>query len=269
MSQLFFSSELQSLYQTGKLSQLVSRCQELLSELRAAHGAEHHEIALLSGDLARGYYEMGDFHAAIDVTKEILKLDRAALDNPLADRARNLSNLGLLYLRVGKHVEAELALERALELVRQLPPEEQWERPTVLVNMAHLETEKRNYTKAEELYLEAARQRLGDYHWIHPRFGNVYFPLGRLYWKMGRRLAAQRAVEKAIRIRQGASQTEDAQYAMMLAFRGDLLAEQAEDADAKKAYESALEILRRIRPADHFQVAEVQQRVSQLGTTIE
>jgi tetratricopeptide (TPR) repeat protein len=261
----FLNDEMRGLYSEGKLSRIVTRCQEILNELRAIHGDQNPEIASVLDELARAHFELGDYEAAIDVTKQLLEMDSIIGMKKSADFARSISNLGLLYIYVGRLGEAELALESALELTRRLPTNEQWVIPGVLINLASVYRRGRDFARAERVLIEALKLRLENHGWWDPKYGDVFLHLSYLYWKMGRPSAAERALDKAMRIYQDASHTETTEYSAMLAIHGDMLASQSKSDDARKSYYSALEILRRVRPEAHIQAEKIKRRIAQLG----
>ena len=261
----FLSSEIRDLYNEGKLSRVVTRCHEILNDLRAIHGEQHPEIASVLDELARAYFELGNYQTAIEVTKQLLKMDSIFGLKESADFARHISNLGVSYLYVDRIGEAELALDSALDLLRRFPSHEQWELATVLINLASVYREKREFARAERLLFDALKLRLASHGWFDPKYGIIFRHLSRLYWKMDRRIAAERALGKAMRIYRNAAHTENLDYSAMLFALGDMLAGQSKTDDARKSYYSALEILRRVRPEGHNQVAKLEQRIAKVG----
>ena len=235
------------------------------STICAIHGDQHPEIASALDELAQAHFELGDYEVGIDVTKQLMEMESILGREKTADFARHISNLGLLYLYLDRLGEAELALDNALELTRRLPPNERWELPTVLVNLASMYRQQRDFARAERLLLDALKLRLANNGWFDPKYGCVFQHLSRLYWKMDRRFAAERALRKAMRIYRRASHTENLEYSAMLVFLGDMLADQSKADDARESYYSGLDILRRVRPEGHPQAAKIEQRILQLG----
>src|SRR5437588_791385 len=102
MRREFFSNEIHDLFQAGNLPQIVSRCQEILGDLRVSGNEDHPDVALLLDHIARAYFQMRDFQAAIEATKEVLRIDCSQLGEQSADYVRNVSNLGFLYVSTGR-----------------------------------------------------------------------------------------------------------------------------------------------------------------------
>jgi tetratricopeptide (TPR) repeat protein len=260
----FLNDEIRDLFNEGKLSRIVTRCQDILGDLRATHGNLHVGMAPVLDELARAYFELHDYQAAIEVTKQLLKMDSMFAGEANADFARSIANLGVLYLHAHRIAEAELALDRALELVKRLPLDEQWLHSSVLINLASVYREQCDFARAERLLVDAAKLRLESHGWLDPKFGVVFRHLSRLYLRMESRIAAERALRKAMRIYQGASHTENSEYAGMLASLGSMLARQGKNSDARTSYCGAVSILRRVRPEGSPHVAEIERRISQL-----
>lgn len=255
------------LLREGRLSELLARCTQLLEELRLAHSNIHPDVGFALEDVGYVNYEIGDFARASKCLEESLAIMRIALGENNEYCTRNLSNLGRMYMMAGRFADAEPLLARALEITKGLPPEEQIGYPAVLINLARLHSERGEYALAQALLIDAMKRRLRDYNWAHPKFGVVFDHLSRLYWKAGKRLAAIRAISKALRIYRTAGSTEIADYAMMLAFFGRLQAEQGRLDEATHSYEMALDILRHVRPEGHYQLLEVERHFMKAKAT--
>lgn len=261
MRRQYFNDELRGLIEEGNCSAVVSRCQEMLAELRSIHGETHPDVAAVMDHLAQIYFEMFDYPKAIQSLEQLLELDKFLSGEVNADYARTLSNLGFVYRRVGRIDEAESAYRSSLELIDQLPPEEQFQRSTVLANLSRILTDRQEYDEAQRLLLQAARDR---YKCSHPRLGVVYHLLACLYWQSGRRVVARRAIQKAVRVFGWTNQMEHTDYAEMLLSVARFDADSGNLEQAQQNCDLALDIYRRARPPRPFAIMSIEKRIQKL-----
>lgn len=220
MSDHFFSPELQSLYRDDNLPQVIARAEELLREQRANNGNRHVDIALALKDVARAYFKASRHEEAIQLTKEAMRIDLESHGAASPDYIIELCNLASAYRCQDHFSEAELALEHAMELVEQSPPNQQWPRSCVYTCWAKLHAARKEFSLAERRLLEAAKLRLSDENWRYSQIGRVYGLLGELYRTMGKELAAERSLRKALRYYEWDPHSEEVEYARLRAALG-------------------------------------------------
>lgn len=262
MRRQYFNSKIGRLFKEKRPELVLHECHALLREIRGVRKTSHPEELLLLDHIAQAYFEMGDNARAILATKDVLGYELDGTGGCTADYARNLSNLGLLYRRAGRLDDARQILSHALQLIDKLPTSEQWERPIVMMNLARVYADQKDFGCAEQLLLEAVKQRLADCGSGHVKYGELFAHLSGLYWKMGRFGAAERAIKKAIRIYREHSLSDSVELARMLRFYGDLLAGRGKIEDANIHYLDALELARRCCTSKQDEVDEIERRLT-------
>ena len=264
MLKRFFHPELCELYEARQFSRLISRCEELLQEKRVEFGEQHPELESALYDMANAYMYVGNYQSSLKATLELLSIVPSEPDDRRANRVLYLNNLGMLHNRFQHPQEAEAILCQALELVDTLPQEFQWNRPTIQINLARFHDDRKEFKEAERLLVDAARQRAKLFGWGHCMFGDVFISFSVLYANQGKLIAAERAVQKSLRIYRKRMETEGPEYAVALNLLGDLKRKQGSQQEAAASYQAALEILERVRPADHPDIKKVRQQLTRI-----
>jgi len=260
----FFNEQIRQYFEEDKLAEAAAYCAELLPEIRAAHGEMHSEVARVLADMARAYYYLGDYPAALKASKQLAKIDCELSDEVSAEYICHLSNFALHYRLTGHIPEAELAYDRALELIEFLPLGDEWDRAITLIGRAQVHEIKREFGQAERLLQEAVRIRARSEGWCSPGLAIVFDNLAGLYRRMGKSVAAERAIRKAIRMYRNTADTESVYYAGSLRLLARLLAEQSNISEAKALANEALAILRRICVPSHPDTKIVEHLVDEL-----
>ncbi len=252
-------AECQELCKQGKLTQMVERCQAVLSDARQHFGNVHASVAAALANLAYASYEIGDYGTVATCTKERLLIEQKLHGDesePYIDCLVNLARMNLLSRR---YTEADTLLRRAHKLVSRLPKKQQAARSSILVNVALVYLARKKFDRAE-LYLKQAIQlMLKQNDW--PGHILALERLSRVYQRQEKTPAALTTVRKAIRLWRDTQETQSPDYASMLSWQGVLLAELGQLAEAKAAQIDALEIYKRVRPAGHRQIVKAQGRL--------
>lgn len=255
----FTLNDLHDLYSQGRFADLVTRCDEIVRELRARDGADTLGLAFALEDLAFAHFKCGEHASALEHLGEALQIESAVAGLISEPCFRTLMLLGRIYTETGRLDEAESVLNRALTVFQHLPMPERRGYSHLLIQRARLAAKREDLSAAEQLLLEAAKTRASECGTADPRFGMVFDQLSVVYWKMGNRLAAERSIRKAIRIYRDASETENAAYGMMVAWLGRLAAEHGRIADARAHYSEGLDVLRRVRQPGDIRITTVEQ----------
>jgi tetratricopeptide (TPR) repeat protein len=261
----YFDEQTRKLFEQDKLSEVVSYCTSLLPELRAARGDQHPDVGRALSEMARAYYYLGNYQASLETNKEALKINCASAERVTAECIRSLSNLALDYRLTGRIAEAELAYERAFELMEKLAPGEEWDRATTLLGRAQVHDIKEEFADAERLLFDALRMRIRAYGWCSPNVAIVFDNLGGVYRQMGKMLAAERAIRKAIRMYRACDSAETVNCGMAIRSLARMLARQSQLSEAKALANEALDIHRRVCPLGHPETTKSERLVEELA----
>ncbi|MEM9486725.1 MAG: tetratricopeptide repeat protein, partial [Cyanobacteria bacterium P01_F01_bin.116] len=131
-------------------------------ESALAYYQDHESGSIILGDTLNGlgyiHKDLGNFgdslfayNAAAEVYRQRMNLDRQAIV---------LNNIGNLHVYLGEYVEAQLSLERALDILEKLPDDENY-RVAVLNNLGWLYEQQYRYDEALSLYQTARAEQSG------------------------------------------------------------------------------------------------------------
>lgn len=255
------NEELVNLLLEGNYAQAAGRCRELLDKLEPTPGDPQSDF-LIHLDFLKGVYiRMRDYPASIELLQRLMDIDKANSGEVNADYARNLSDLGFVYRRVGLLSEAEVALRRALDLIDQLPLDEQWDRSPVLINLARILSDREEYTEAQRLLLRAAIERL---RLRHPRTGAALHLLASAYWQGDKRQIANRVLRKAQRAFEWSQKMETSDFAEFLCTLGRIDEKAGNTAGARENFAKALNIFRQARPPEPNGIEYAEARLRKL-----
>lgn len=217
------NDELQPLYDSGDYRHVADRCQQKLVELQQSDSDNRKALADVLFDLSIAEAAMSNYAAAVEAIRQRLEID-TSLDGETAPICMcDRWDLGYYYLRSGRVAESEAVLQHAMKLLATVPEDEQWQLSWGLIGLARVHVARADYKQAERLLLQAAKERMLYFGWQRPEFAGVYDLLSQVYWKIGSRLAAVRALRKAMRIFETAGETESSHYQRMQVFLGMIL----------------------------------------------
>ena len=170
----------------------------------------------------------------------------------------------MVYRLTGRIAEAEMVYERAFELMEKLAPGEEWDRATTLLGRAQVHAIREEFADAERLLFEALRLRIRADGWCGPDVALVFDNLSGVYRHMGKMLAAERAIRKAIRMYRACDSTETVNCGMAIGSLARMVAGQSMS-EAKALANEALEIHRRVCPLGHPETAKSERLVEGLA----
>lgn len=260
------NEELVCLLLEGNYSQAVSRCRELLDQLQPTPGDSQCEFLILMDFLCDVCIRMRDYPGAIELLQRLLEYDNPRSGEVCAEYTRDLCNLGFVFRRMGRVAEAEDAFRRSLDLIDELPLDEQWVRSAVLINLARIFTDRDEHTEAHRLLLRAAIERL---QLQHPRTGVALHLLACAYWHGGKQQIANRVFGKARRVFEWSRQTEHSDFAAFLCSLGRIDEKAGNTAGARENFTQALNIYRRVRPPEPEGVEYAEARLRKLDNISE
>lgn len=259
------------LLQAGRLDEILRYCNDAIHDLRSREQSSRDlkaETAQALGWIGLAHYEKGEFQYASIAFVDSLEANCPHFGSASAQCVATHCHLARSYRHIGRLDDAERQVDRALVAMQGLPDEERgFYHSSAILILANIHSDRSDYATSQHLMLVAMKWRLQHYGWHHPRFGVVFDHLSRLYMKMGRTLASKRAITKAIRIYTRASHTNSMEFAMMLAFLGDIQAKEGNTRFAVESLARAVDILRRVRPPDNYQLRAVEQRLSAVVPT--
>jgi len=222
----YFDEQTRKLFEQDKLSEVVDYCALLLPKLRAARGDQHPDVGRALSEMARAYYYLGDYKASLETNKEAIKINCDSVERVTARCICDLSNLGVAYRLTGRIAEAELVYERAFELMEKLTPGEEWDWACTLLGRAQVHAIREEFEDAERLLFEALRLRIRADDWFSPDVALVLDNLSGVYRQMGKMLAAERAIRKAIRMYRACDSAETVNCGMAIRSLARMLARQ-------------------------------------------
>ena len=150
--------------------------------------------------LAKLYFEIGDYNNAKEYYLKELKTNEKLLGEEHPDTATSYNNLAELYRSMGAYEKAEPLHLKALKISEKLLGEEHPDTAASYNNLAGLYRSMGAYEKAEPLYLKALKIReklLGE---EHPDTAANYNNLAGLYESMGEYEKAELLYLKALEI---------------------------------------------------------------------
>jgi len=100
----------------GRPQEALVQHQQALQMFIEYHGPDHPSVATSYGILARVLTETQDVEGAIDATHKQLKIQSRAFGTDHPTCAETMHELGLYYLKQGRHDKALFQLQRSLEI---------------------------------------------------------------------------------------------------------------------------------------------------------
>ncbi len=230
------------------------RCQQFLPQVSVCNQlSEKHGVLILelghlcqrAGEYAssRALYAQAEefFSKAIAVYEKLSTSERAYT----VEIALNCYHLGELYRVLGRYVEAETLIQRALDQYDHSPPPDQLDIVNTLNSLGELYHNIRRYEEAEELFQRALviTESLPEIdHYIH---SIPLHHLARLYWKEERYGEAEELFLQVIRIQEQSADNE-VDLAVTLNNLATLYRAQGEYKRAEKLLEQTLYIEEKI-----------------------
>jgi tetratricopeptide (TPR) repeat protein len=181
-------------------------CERLLPHARAALEALPDDTAFLAGSrLAQrcGVYlwRRAEFRAAELLLARALAIRERASGATDPSVARNLNDLGKVYVDQCRYDEAEPLLARALTICENAPAPDPLDRANILNNLAVICREQSRYDEAERLYrraLEILERGVGE---DHPEFGRTLNNLAGVYVERDD-LEAEKVLSRALAVKE-------------------------------------------------------------------
>lgn len=196
----FFDDEFRRLSQFAAWHDIVRRTIEIESRLRLLAGDQRDAIAAVLDERANALMQMGETEQAIAVIQMILSIDKDLHGESSEDFVRNLCNLGALYVRMSRWPEADLVLNQAIELARQLPIRWHLELAKSLKHLAQVREHTGDLNQSLQLLLKSASVVVHSTGSWHKQMVFIYFAISRILWKQNQPAAALRAIRKATRL---------------------------------------------------------------------
>lgn len=155
----------------GSLYAEKGRADEALHHLRIAHDLVKNDEEVL---IEIGQLEQTDFSAALDAYQKAVKIMK---EKNITIPYELWNNIGALYLKLGKHKEAEEHLKHALEVAKASLTEFKTEHATIIYNIARLYESTQRKNDAKDLYLRILKE--------HPNYIECYLRLGCIAFDAG------------------------------------------------------------------------------------
>lgn len=228
-------------------------------------GPDHHELAVVSGNLAAVLAELGRVEEAEALYRHALDLQLLSHPRESPEVARALNNLAVLLRDAGKLAAAETLLRDSLEIRLHLLGSEHPAVAVVRNNLASLEQKRGRFKEAASAYEEALqtfREALGP---GHANVGVVLRNRATLELERGEPEMAEASVRQALEIfratwPEGHWRVADAQSVL-----GDCLLEQGQMAAAMPLLKAALVALRAEKGEASRHTVEAAERVKRLS----
>lgn len=266
-----YDAALLSLRRRGNLQELIALCRHIVEKFRVHFGEVHEQTAKAVQGLAFAYYDAGDCDSAAEEWSKVCEIHRVLFGERSCQYVRALSDVARARLLGGHTEEAEKLIEHAAAVLQSLPGDHRMILIETSVLLAKIRLRQRATDDAERILLQAARIRLrqldeeyGGYNWIDQCLSNIYCHLGLVLAHQNRLRAAKGAMLKAIRIHEKDMDNVYPYHARNLSTLGAIQQKLGDFAGAKASQHVALDILRTIRPAGHFDIAIVERRLAEL-----
>lgn len=257
MTQL--AKTMDNLYAQNKMDQAIPLAEELVALCRQHSGERSAETAFAIHQLAFFHFITGSFAVSKSLNEEALEIRRVALGNGHQHTALSLRNLANALIGLGKHEEALVYAQEALEVYRKL----RGEMSTDVAEMLHSSGISQVRSKARdniaarsnfEQALAIRKKILGD---NHPDTAETLLELGKLVGEMGDKAKAREHLDQAAASYKATLHKNIPRSVGSLLMLG-IAYQSLGDPDAEQAcYEQALAIRKNISGDDHLDTMEI------------
>jgi tetratricopeptide (TPR) repeat protein len=274
MNQEAFDHELAELLEAGKFSELIARAREIVEQSRTQFGEVHARTATAVSDLAFSYYEMGDWDTAAAQWSEACKIHLALFGERSSQYVQSLFEVARADLLSGRIDEAECLVDRATTIVQSIPGDQRDTLFLIWLLAARLKLRRQDTEAAQAFLMDAMRLRLrqlegeygGSYNWDDQYLSDVFGYLSFVYDTQGNLRAAKGAMQKSIRIRNRQFDKIRPFLARKLSTLGEIQRKLGDLSSAKASQLAALDLLKKMRPAGHFDLVNVERRLAKLDS---
>ncbi len=135
----------------------------------------------------------------------------------------------------------------------------------MLIEFAEFHRQSKNFSQAEKLLHEAAREHLRNFGYGNAHFAFAYLQLSHTFATQGKFPAAEKTLKKAFRFLHLAGGADVEPFAFMLRARGKLFAKMNRIDAAREAYRETIEFLQRINKPRHFLLEDVNGLINNLA----
>lgn len=240
------------------------RCQRCLPHVEACmsylkdYTLAFPEAARLFNEAASFLIMHGSYDFAEVLLRIVLELRRSTLETNHLDTARTLNDLGVLYLKLGRHQEnvSEPLLLEAWKIRQGVLGEKHPAVAETLSNLASSYHDQGNYTKAEPFYLQALGILENVTDIDPPLLVQSYYSLAKLYHSQEKYEQAQNLLEKALAKKQNLGDNHP-MIASTLAMLAKVHQEQNEFEQAEEMGMAALRLREAISGPNHPHVATI------------
>ncbi|TWT90222.1 Tetratricopeptide repeat protein [Pseudobythopirellula maris] len=254
---------LKDLHQSGRYGELADLCRKRVEKLRAMYGPRHGKVGFALKQLAYTHYLQGDLPRSEESLRAAIEVlgDSGSSKTGLY-RACQL-DLARVCIFIGKHAETESLLGEVLSAAAALPSASQRLCAGAHFVRSKLQRKEKDFEGAEQS-LEMAEiwilQQLGE---ESRYYASLQHQKGEVYWRQGRFSEAEHALRKSMSAHETILETESADYAMAMSLLGEVLAKRGNREEASESQGRALEILKRVRPAGHSNILQVERLVAE------
>jgi len=198
--------------------------------------------------------EKGDFRGAEELLMKCLAIDKEHLGPLHPNTAKDLGNLGTLYIEMSRFAEAERLLLKSLQILKTTGKDDP-DVATYMQNLAGLYEATFQYTEAEPLYHEALAIQEKMLGGSAPDIATTINNLGMLYHNIGVYGKAETLFLRAQKIFETANGLEDPDTAMVLSNLALLYCSTGRYSKAESTCRQALAIREKVHPPLHPAIA--------------
>lgn len=248
-----------SLNELGKLAMDRSRLDEAKTALdealriyEAAYGHDAKETASILNTLAAHAAKSGRYEEAEKLFRECLAVTGESLDDP--DALVMMSNLGHIYMKLGKLDQAEEQFLRALEGYDRVLGPEHDKTLSVRCALASLYELQKRFDESMALHQEVLDIRRRTFGEMHPSVHNSLHNMANLLMAQGKPRESIEVSREAITVARTSLGDRHPALALSLALLGFALRDTGDPAnypEAEKVMLEALDILEATLPPDH------------------
>jgi tetratricopeptide (TPR) repeat protein len=251
--------ELNRLHLSGKYAELIKADRANLAFLLDRLDRDHRDVGIAISRLAWSLYQNGDFGESEQELLQGMSEDVGRRDDLKERNACFLLDLANIYFATKRYAEADAAIERAGEFLRDMQHVLPATNAKLLYYIARSKLYSEGYDDAERLLREAIQQIQIEGHPKDRALGIFYHWLSRVYAAQAKLSDAMEAMGEALNAYPA---RETAYYANSLSMLGSYLAKSGDIREAKAHQTKALEILHRVRPSRHRDILAVERRLA-------
>jgi tetratricopeptide (TPR) repeat protein len=220
----------------------------------SASSAKEDNLKALNQRIYKLFAE-GKYQEAIPIAERAVEVAKRERGLEQLETAEALSNLAVMYGKIGDYAKAEPLIQEALQIRQTISSPEHLDTASSLTDLGVVYEKMGEYGKAEPLLQEALRIYRKVRGAEHPDTAHKLVDLAKLYQAMGEYAKAEPLYQQVLRIRQKVLGPEDFETAATLTDLGELYFTMGDYAKAEPLFQEALRIRQKVLGPEHTNTA--------------